>query len=554
MILDRTWNKKEQKLTISYIDKEGNRQFLSKYLRYIKGYEYDKDGEFETWDGKKCRKVFKDTSNYTPNEFEILEHLYELPEDQLKELHAQNFPKVYTYDIETQFSTEFPFPDKAEYEITAISLVGPDLSCIVYGLNSMDDSQIERFRKRYLEWIENNDFAKFINKGNTPKVLYQKFDNEKDMLKHWWTHIVPKVGVLAGWNIYNFDHQYMVNRTINLFGKGMAYSFFKKSSPTNELSKISFENFGNKTTLPAPSHTILIDYMEICKKYDYILRPYDSFSLDWVSEHAFNSHKIKYNGTLQQLYEKDREWYYYYNAIDSLLVQLIHYKLRSFESPCAVSSVTLVPVLKAFGQVALTTANIFKEFYDDNKKVVYDYDSIERVKIPYEGAFCGCATLHESGKYGHAIENETEKREFYIDESTGELKERTISLGKAKHIGLWCSFNVCEDFASLYPSQIITCNFSFENILTKTVPNNIKGLPDVKIPWTEEELNEFRKDKNYFVSIQGNVYKNDRDYAFKRMQKRTKANRNVYKYLAQKIDAQLLTEIDNLIKQKSESN
>jgi hypothetical protein len=38
------------------------------------------------------------------------------------------------------------------------------------------------------------------------------------------------------------------------------------------------------------------------------------------------------------------------------------------------------------------------------------------------------------------------------------------------------------------------------------------------------------------------------------MQKRTKANRNVYKYLAQKIDAQLLTEIDNLIKQKSESN
>ena len=47
MILDRTWNKKEQKLTISYIDKEGNRQFLSKYLRYIKGYEYDKDGEFD---------------------------------------------------------------------------------------------------------------------------------------------------------------------------------------------------------------------------------------------------------------------------------------------------------------------------------------------------------------------------------------------------------------------------------------------------------------------------------------------------------------------------
>jgi hypothetical protein len=32
MILDRTWNKKEQKLTISYIDKQGNRQFYQKYF------------------------------------------------------------------------------------------------------------------------------------------------------------------------------------------------------------------------------------------------------------------------------------------------------------------------------------------------------------------------------------------------------------------------------------------------------------------------------------------------------------------------------------------
>ena len=73
MILDRTWNKKEQKITISYIDKLGNRQFYSKYLHHIKSYEYDKDGDLETWNGKKCKKVFKDTTQYTPNEFDILE-------------------------------------------------------------------------------------------------------------------------------------------------------------------------------------------------------------------------------------------------------------------------------------------------------------------------------------------------------------------------------------------------------------------------------------------------------------------------------------------------
>ena len=46
MILDRTWNKKDQNLIISYIDKLGNRQFFKKYLHHIKSYEYDDNGEF----------------------------------------------------------------------------------------------------------------------------------------------------------------------------------------------------------------------------------------------------------------------------------------------------------------------------------------------------------------------------------------------------------------------------------------------------------------------------------------------------------------------------
>ena len=51
MILDRTWNKKDQKLTISYINKQGQREFYQRYLHHIKTYEYAKDGEFDTWNG-----------------------------------------------------------------------------------------------------------------------------------------------------------------------------------------------------------------------------------------------------------------------------------------------------------------------------------------------------------------------------------------------------------------------------------------------------------------------------------------------------------------------
>ncbi len=506
MILDRTWNKKEQKITISYIDKLGNRKFFTKHLHHIKTYEYDPNGEFETWDGKRCNKIFKDTSTYDPTEFDILEFMYELPKELNDELHAQYFPKLYTFDIETEVSDSFPDPELALQKVTSISLVGPDLSCIVYGLHRLNEDQIALFRSRYLDWIENNEFAKEIvqKQGKEPKVLYQYFQSEEDLLKHFFTIIISKIGCLAGWNSYNFDWRYLVNRCIRLFGRGMAYNMIRKASPTGEIKQYSWEEVGgNKVRCPGPAHSIILDYMEIVKQYDYILRPYESYSLDWVGNAAVKAHKIKYEGTLQQLYERDPEWYYFYNAIDSLITILIHYKLKALESPCAVSSVTLVSLQNSFGQVALGTANVFEEFYIKGKKVVWDYDAIERTKIPYEGAFCGCVP----GRY---------------------------------------EFTVCDDFASLYPSQVRTCNLSFENFVENKVgPDSLGRYTIVK--WTEEQLEKFKQDPNYFVTVMGNVYKNDKDYAFRNIQARLKANRDKFKYTGQRIEAELMVEIDNLI-------
>lgn len=511
MIIDRTWNKREQKLTISYVDKQGNRQFYHKYLHHIKTYEYDPNGKYDTWNGKKCSAVYKDTSNYTPNEFDILEFMYELDKPMLDILHAQYFPKLYFFDIETEYSDEFPYPDKAEYKVTAISLVGPDMSCIVFGLHNLNEASKNLFRDRYMDFINNNEFARNILKaqGHEPKVLYQYFDSEQNLLKHFFNIIMTKISAIAGWNSYRFDWLYLVNRIKRLFGDGEATKMVKNGSPTHEIRMIQFEEMdGTRIRVMAPSHTLVLDYMELVKQYDYILRPYESYSLDWVGEHAVKANKIKYEGGLQQLYERDPEWYYFYNGVDSLIGMLIHKRLKCLESPCAVDSVTLVPLMAAMGQVALTTANVFEEFYKDNKKVVWDYDAIERNKAEYKGAFCGCVP----GRY---------------------------------------SYCVCDDYASLYPSQIITCNMSFENVhLNKVGPDSLGRY--VVAPWSPEQLEEFKKDPNYFVTVNGNVYKNDKDYAFKRLQKRVKDNRAIYKYTGQKIDSELLVEIDRLIKEKED--
>ena len=91
--------------------------------------------------------------------------------------------------------------------------------------------------------------------------------------------------------------------------------------------------------------------------------------------------------------------------------------------------------------------------------------------------------------------------------------------------------------------------FSFENFIQKLSEPDSLGRR-IPIPWTEEELDKFRKDPMYFVSVNGNVYKNDKDYAFKKMQRRCKKNRDFYKYTGQRIESELLVEIDRLIKEK----
>ena len=128
--------------------------------------------------------------------------IHDFPYDNLDLDHGKQYIKLpATFDIETSVSSAFPDPQKAEQSVTSISLVGSDLSCIVFGLHQMDDEQKARLETRYLEFIENNQFAKNLLtgklKGKKPKVLYQYFATEEDLLNHWFKVILPKVPAIA---------------------------------------------------------------------------------------------------------------------------------------------------------------------------------------------------------------------------------------------------------------------------------------------------------------------------------------------------------------------
>ena len=63
----------------------------------------------------------------------------------------------------------------------------------------------------------------------------------------------------------------------------------------------------------------------------------------------------------------------------------------------------------------------------------------------------------------------------------------------------------------------------------------------------EDELDKYRRNPKYFVSVNGSVYKNDKTYAFKDIQATLKANRNTGKYLAKQLEALVITDVDHLM-------
>lgn len=518
MIIAREWNRYKQQLEISYIDKQGNRQMFIRPMKRWKTYQYDEDGSLDTWNGKKCIPVYKEASTYSPNEFDILEYIFDLEKNKstanvLKEFYSHNPINLFTYDIETEVSDEFPDPQIAAQKITAISLVGPNMSCLVMGLKPMDHGQQKLLNERYQNFINENEFAslqasKSVSNGIPyPTCKYKYFASEQELLRYWMLTIIPKIVFLAGWNSYGFDRTYIENRCNRLFGIDETTRMIKKASPTYKIQRVSWlKNDDTYGEVRVPLHSMEFDYMELVKKYDYAFRPYESYSLDYCGSHIVGAHKIKYEGTLQQLYERDYEWYYYYNAIDSLIVQLIHKRTKCVNSPAAVGTVTLVGIEAALGQIAMTTANLFRVFYDNNLHVVYDRNEVERVKKEFPGAFCAAV----------------------------------------QDIHNWTA---CFDFKSLYPTQIRTCNISFENFIQPKVGPDSLGRYTPR-EWTSQELDKFRADPNYFVSVNNNVYKNDRKYAFKEMQEKNTVNRDKYKYLGQKINAQILSEIERLINEK----
>ena len=380
MLVETQYLTNSKKLVVSYVDKTGDIKL--KYYNWDNPMKYvacdDTDTQrhpsYQSWDGKSVKQI---EVNH-PDRYATYEFLDALPDSEKEEIFEFNLPKIFFIDIETEIVDGFPeaadvldadgnlVKEGAATQVLSISIVYDD-KIILLGLKEMPEDMQTR--------ITNNTNKYFEKFGGDYKFKYIKYDDEFDMLYAFFYKMIPKMPILTGWNFLNYDWLYLVNRSRKIF-KNVNGKEYKIDPSVSSLTKKMNKMWG--TNYETPAHRMIFDYMQLYEICDTSIKVKESSSLDFVANKLVGVEKIKYNGSLQKLYEDDFETFMYYNAVDSVLVQKIHEARNYISIIYAISSLAQIRIVdvvsqmnNALGSLAITEGVLRNRFREQDNIVLF---------------------------------------------------------------------------------------------------------------------------------------------------------------------------------------
>ena len=279
----------------------------------------DSRTEFRTLDGKPVEKLEFDSISDARDFLKRYDGV-----DNMEIYGLTNFPYLYIYDnfrgdivydrskvniisidIETDSSDGFPDIEKADKEITAITLSRKG-EMIVFGL------------KPY--------------KPKSDKIIFVHCRDEYELLEkflHVWQTGRFLPDVITGWNIEFFDLPYIVNRITNVLGKEQA----KKLSPWGILEERKIVFRGKENVTYSPAGINVLDYLHLYKKFSFGNE--ESYKLDNIAEVVLGERKVDYRSmgyeSLDDLYQRNPELFFDYNIQDTALIDKFEEKLGFIE-------------------------------------------------------------------------------------------------------------------------------------------------------------------------------------------------------------------------------
>ena len=251
-------------------------------------------------------------------------------------------PKLQTafFDIEVDFDPERGFSPITDpfNKITAIT---------VY-MDWIDKLVTLSVPPKGMEW----ETAEEISKRHENCFI---FDREEDLLDTF-LNIIDDADVLSGWNSEGYDIPYTIGRIHRTLSKDDT----RRLCLWGQYPKLrEFERFG------ASQHTydlvgrVHMDYMQLYRKYTYEER--HSYSLDAIGEYELDERKTAYEGTLDQLYNRDYELFLEYNRQDVRLLAKLDKKLQFLDLANTIAHDNTVLLQTTMGAVATTEQAIINE-------------------------------------------------------------------------------------------------------------------------------------------------------------------------------------------------
>jgi DNA polymerase elongation subunit (family B) len=216
----------------------------------------------------------------------------------------------------------------------------------------------------YMDWMDKMVTLVVPPKSyswETAQEVCDKFDNcflferEEDML-NTFLDLIDDADILSGWNSEGFDIPYTTMRITRVLSKDDT----RRLCLWNQLPKQrEFERFGATNLTFDLIGRVHMDYMQLYRKYTYEER--HSYSLDAIGEYELEERKTQYEGTLDQLYNKDFPTFIEYNRQDTLLLAKLDKKLKFLDLANELAHENTVLLQTTMGAVAVTEQAIINE-------------------------------------------------------------------------------------------------------------------------------------------------------------------------------------------------
>jgi DNA polymerase elongation subunit (family B) len=219
------------------------------------------------------------------------------------------------------------------------------------------------------------------------------FKNEKEMFDTFF-ELIEDADVLTGWNSEGYDIPYMVNRVTRVMSKDDTRKFCLLGQMPKPRK---YERYGKEETTYDLVGRVHMDYLQLYKKYNYESR--HSYKLDAIGEMEVGENKTQYEGTLDQLYNKDWEKFLEYNRQDTMLLVKIHNKLKFLELANQLAHENTVLLPTVMGSVAMIEMAIFNEAHERGLIVPDKKRKVENAEDEQQAAGAFVATpkrgMHE---------------------------------------------------------------------------------------------------------------------------------------------------------------